>query len=115
MALKVTLNDGNSISVDANSFNAAVIAEELNKSSIFTLNIGNLVINKNVISSLHLETQEGAQNNVSVLLNNGTNLNTVVENYNSKDVSLELNKRLQFFSIGNVVIDKREFRLISDI
>jgi len=115
MELKFSLRNGASFSAVIPDYNAEALTANLNDPKQYIVQIGDIVIAKNMISLVSpVQPPEGA--NVQIFLQNGETVNEYIEAYNAAAIAERANNQQNMvFAIGNTIVSKNLFGYITPI
>jgi hypothetical protein len=112
-SVEILLKDGSQITEDIETLNINELADKFNSNSVLIVSIGDSFFNKNVVKLVAPATPT-ATPNYKILFHDGKEIATYVEDFSSLDGTLN-NLKSVTSVIGDVMVDKREIKLITPI
>jgi hypothetical protein len=112
-SVEIFLKDGNRITENVETFDINELANEFNSNSVLIVSIGDSLFNKNVVKLVAPATPTTTPN-YKILFHDGKEIATYVEDFSSLDGTLN-NLKSVMSVIGDVMVDKREIKLITPI
>ena len=106
MNVQVTMNDGLKITVDMENYNAQEIEEVLNNQSNTMVALGDIIVQRYSITRMVPEEQP-AEVNTEIKMNDGTTVETFIEDYNAQTLMNLLNNSSEnMIALGDVILQR---------
>lgn len=112
--LTISLHDGMVIDASLEAFDVNGYTNIINEPQIQMLTFGKNIVNKNIVQYLFLSDER--EPNVNIVLQDGTKLDTCVENFDENAIANGFNNpRLLMIAVGNAIVNKNIVKLITPI
>jgi hypothetical protein len=111
--IEIFLKDGSRMSENVKVFDSKLLASQFNSPQLLLIKVGGVYINKNAVRMV-LPVNPAETANCRVAFQNGTEITTFVEDFAGLNENLN-NLKVVMSVIGDVMIDKREIKLVSPI
>ena len=113
--IRINFQDNSSITAEFEVYDSADLTAKLNDQKISVFVLGNMVLSKSNVMSIHPVDPDPSAN-ILVTLNNGSTLSAYSETYNANDVATKINdQRILMVSIGDVITNKNAVKMIAPI
>lgn len=110
--LTLSLKNGKDITVDGSLGNLEEFAEQINDQAITAITVGDVPINKSVISFIAPSQLEGVSTNVTIYLLNGKTVESKDEAFNASEYSAKINNQQNLFALlGDVIVNKFDYMM----